>query len=385
PDVYTKPEVNELLNEKADKTDLEDYYSKSETYARDEVYSKNETNTLFDQKVNEAALDDYYTKFETYIKFEVYNITETDQKLGLKVEKIDFNEYFSKSEDDAMLLLKADKIDLIDSYAKSEDDVLQLLNNSKANLIDSQTKTEINQKLELKADKTDLIESYTISEDQAMLLLKVNKTYLISSYYKSEDDAMLLLKADRTDSHNVSDLSSAQTISGQKQFAKISVQSVSKLSKNDASILLAGDGDMQVSSLVTQPQLQEIRDIATGKSKGFVFSTQEELNDWMAIQDNVTNLAIEYYLHIVDKEVTEYWWDGNDLKLLETELSVMNNVIATLGVATGSDNAITDLSINGNALTSAKNTSFATTRFDQSITRTKTIAITIISNGIQYS
>ncbi|KAA6315923.1 MAG: hypothetical protein EZS28_055339, partial [Streblomastix strix] len=28
PDVYTRPEVNELLNEKADKTDLDNYYDK---------------------------------------------------------------------------------------------------------------------------------------------------------------------------------------------------------------------------------------------------------------------------------------------------------------------------------------------------------------------
>ncbi|KAA6377725.1 MAG: hypothetical protein EZS28_026747, partial [Streblomastix strix] len=121
------------------------------------------------------------------------------------------------------------------------------------------------------------------------------------------------------------------------------------------------------------------------KSKAFVFSTQEELNDWMAIQDNVAKLVIEDNLYIVDKDVTDYWWDGIDLKILETELSDMSNVITTLGAATGSGNAITDISIDGNSLTPAKTTTFVTTIFDQSITGMKTFTSTIISNGNQYS
>ncbi|KAA6357404.1 MAG: hypothetical protein EZS28_047069, partial [Streblomastix strix] len=110
----------------------------------------------------------------------------------------------------------------------------------------------------------------------------------------------------------------------------------------------------------------------------------EELNDWMAIQDNVAKLVIGDNLYIVDKEITDYWWDGTDLKVLETELPDMSNVITTLGAATGGGNAITDISINGNILTPAKNTTFVTTGFDQTITGMKTFTSTIISNGIQY-
>ncbi|KAA6317181.1 MAG: hypothetical protein EZS28_055139, partial [Streblomastix strix] len=128
-----------------------------------------------------------------------------------------------------------------------------------------------------------------------------------------------------------------------------------------------------------------IVDIATGKSKAYVFSTQEDLNDWMAIQDNVANLAIEDNLYIVNKQVTDQWWDGTDLKVLETEQPDMSNVITILGTATGNGNAITDISIDSNTLTSAKNATFVTTGFDQSITGMKTFTNTIISNGIQYS
>ncbi|KAA6384119.1 MAG: hypothetical protein EZS28_020354 [Streblomastix strix] len=237
----------------------------------------------------------------------------------------------------------------------------------------------------LKANVVDIVDSYSKTEDDALLLLKAEKSELIDSYSKSEDDALLLLKANVADLNNYVDLTSAQTISGQKQFGIISVSSISKQSKNDASILLAGGGDMLISSIVTQPQLQEVRDIATGKSKAYVFSTQGELNDWMAIQDNVAKLVIGDNLYIVDKEVTDYWWDGTDQKVLETELHDMSNVITTFEAATGSGNAISDISIDGNTLTPTKNTTFVTSGFDQFITGMKTFTSTFISNGIQYS
>ncbi|KAA6379626.1 MAG: hypothetical protein EZS28_024850, partial [Streblomastix strix] len=265
-----------------------------------------------------------------------------------------------KTETYTLLDAKADKTNITDAYSKAEDDALLLLKADKTELIDAYTKTETDTLLDDKADKTD-------------------------TNTKTETDTLLDAKADKTDLANYVDLTSAQTISGQKQFGIISVSSISKQSKNDASILLAGGSDMQVSSLVTQPQLQEVRDIATGKSKAYVFSTQEELNDWMAIQDNIAKLVIGDNLYIVDKEVTDYWRDGTDLKVLETELPDMSNVITTLEAATGSGNAITDISTDGNTLTLAKNTTFVTTGFDQSITGMKTFTSTIISNGIRYS
>ncbi|KAA6357147.1 MAG: hypothetical protein EZS28_047326, partial [Streblomastix strix] len=315
-------------------------------------------------------------------KIETFNKTEVD---GFLDEKADIGTSYTKSEDDALQILKEDKTQLIDSYTKSEDDEMLLLKADKTQLIDSYTKSEDDEMLLLKADKTDLIDSYTKTETDQKLELKADKTELIDSYSKSEDDALLLLKADKTDLDNFVDLSSAQTISGQKQFGIISVQNVSKLSKNDESILLAGGGDMLVSSLVTQPQLQEVRDIAQGKSKGQVFATTDEMNTWMEDQENVAKLSIGDNLYIVDKEVMDYWWDGTNLRVLETELPDMSNVVTTLGAATGSGNAIIDISIDGNTITSAKNTTFVTTGFDQSITGMKTFTSTIISNGIQYS
>ncbi|KAA6398323.1 MAG: hypothetical protein EZS28_006153 [Streblomastix strix] len=137
--------------------------------------------------------------------------------------------------------------------------------------------------------------------------------------------------------------------------------------------------------IYTKSEYDALLDIATSKSKAYVFLTQKELNDWMAIQNNVAELVVRDNLYIVVKEVTDYWWDGTDLKVLETELLDRSNVITTLGATTGSCNAITDLSIDGNTLTPVKSITFVTTGFDQSITGMKTFTSTIIFNGIQYS
>ncbi|KAA6396551.1 MAG: hypothetical protein EZS28_007927 [Streblomastix strix] len=139
---------------------------------------------------------------------------------------------------------------------------------------------------------------------------------------------------------------------------------------------------MLVSSLVNQTQLQEVRDIASGKSKAYVFYTQENLNDWMIIQDYDAYLVIGDSFYIVDKEVTDYWWDRNDIKILETELPDMSNVISTLGAVTGGGKAINDILISGNTLTSAKNTTFVTINYDQNISGSKTFTSTIHSVGI---
>ncbi|KAA6363432.1 MAG: hypothetical protein EZS28_041042, partial [Streblomastix strix] len=120
PDVNTRPEVNELLNENAEKTDINDYYSKNQTFAKDEGYSrteadqllsekaditeliesytKNETDELLDEKVNEAVLDDYYSKIETYAKIETYNKIVVDSFLD---EKVDIGTLYTKYDDDA--------------------------------------------------------------------------------------------------------------------------------------------------------------------------------------------------------------------------------------------------------------------------------------------
>ncbi|KAA6355716.1 MAG: hypothetical protein EZS28_048757, partial [Streblomastix strix] len=175
---------------------------------------------------------------------EPYNREEIDEMLDKKLNISEQIDAYTKQEDDAMLLLKADKSELIDAYTKQEDDEL----------------------LALKLNISDQIDAYDKTEADALLDDKLNITDQIDAYSKQEDDALLLLKADKTELADYVDLTTAQTLTGQKQFGIISVSSISIQNKNDASILLAGGDDMQVSSLVSQPQLQEVRDISSGKS-----------------------------------------------------------------------------------------------------------------------
>ncbi|KAA6352738.1 MAG: hypothetical protein EZS28_051735, partial [Streblomastix strix] len=92
---------------------------------------------------------------------------------------------------------------------------------------------------------------------------------------------------------------------------------------------------MLVSSLVTKLQLQEDSDIAQGKSKDNIYVTTEEMNTWIDDQENVAKLSIGDNLYFVDKEVMDYWRDRTDFKVLETEVSDMNNVVTILNAATG--------------------------------------------------
>ncbi|KAA6385693.1 MAG: hypothetical protein EZS28_018781 [Streblomastix strix] len=168
------------------------------------------------------------------------------------------------------------------------------------------TKYEDDAILDDKLNITDQIDAYNKSEVDTLFDDKLNISEQIDAYSKIEGDALLLLKADKSVLADYVNLGAAQTITGQKQFNKITVASVSKQSKNDAPILLAGGGDMLASSIVNQTELQEVRDIVSGKSKAYVFETQSDLNDWMTIQNNVAKLAIGENFYILDKQEMDY-------------------------------------------------------------------------------
>ena len=66
-DYYKKPQVDALLAAKADSTDLDDYYMKTQTYSQSEV------DTALADKVDSTELANYYEKTETYSQSEVDN------------------------------------------------------------------------------------------------------------------------------------------------------------------------------------------------------------------------------------------------------------------------------------------------------------------------
>lgn len=59
--------------------------------------------------------------------------------------------------------------------------------------------------------------------------------------------------------------------------------------------------------------------IAQGKVKGYVFNTYTDMISWLDNEDNVKLLNVGDNLLIIEKNVPDYWWTGDDIVELETE------------------------------------------------------------------
>jgi hypothetical protein len=66
-------------------------------------------------------------------------------------------------------------------------------------------------------------------------------------------------------------------------------------------------------------EMVRIESIARGKASAKVFDTTEEMNDWLSDPDNVETLKIGDNLYIRDINVPDYWWDGEQPKILEAQ------------------------------------------------------------------
>ena len=208
--VYTKTETNNLLSSKADSSALANYYTKSETYTKDEVDS------LVEAKVAFQVVDTLPTTGETAIIYlvpladpETQNIYDEYMWIGGAWEhigstKTDLSDYYTKEETDTKLDTRANvssvytktetdsklssKADSSSVYTKTETDTKL---NAKANQSTTYTKTEVDTKLGNKANSADV---YTQSQIDTKLNSKADKTALSSYYTKTESDSLLSAK-----------------------------------------------------------------------------------------------------------------------------------------------------------------------------------------------
>lgn len=112
---YSKAEADQLLDEKADASDLEDYYTKAETDALlTDYYNKSATDSLLSAKADASALNDYYTK------------SESDILWATKANVSDLNDYYTKTAADTLLSAKADVSALNDYYTKSQSEAIDI-------------------------------------------------------------------------------------------------------------------------------------------------------------------------------------------------------------------------------------------------------------------
>lgn len=112
---YSKAETDQLLDEKADAADLEEYYTKAETDALlTDYYDKSATDSLLSAKADASALADYYTK------------SESDILWATKANISDLNDYYTKTAADTLLAAKADASALNDYYTKSQSEAIDI-------------------------------------------------------------------------------------------------------------------------------------------------------------------------------------------------------------------------------------------------------------------
>ena len=208
--VYNKTEVDDLLTAKVDTTSVvttlsstnvdEEIPSAKAVYdaiqnvsagVPADVYSKTEIDNLLDAKADTDAIIDAYNK------------TEVDDLLADKANATDIVDAYTKDEVDNLLTNKADTSDIIDSYTKDEVDNLL---DGKANtddIIDAYDKTEVDGLLANKVDTDDLVDSYSKTEVDDLLTNKANTSAIIDAYTKGEVDTLLTGKADSDDLNNI--------------------------------------------------------------------------------------------------------------------------------------------------------------------------------------
>ena len=134
---YSKAEADQLLDEKADASDLEDYYTKAETDALlTDYYNKSATDSLLSAKADASALSNYYTKSESDILWatkanvsdlnDYYTKTAADTLLAAKADASALNDYYTKTAADTLLAAKADASALNDYYTKSQSEAIDI-------------------------------------------------------------------------------------------------------------------------------------------------------------------------------------------------------------------------------------------------------------------
>lgn len=91
-------------------------------------------------------------------------------------------------------------------------------------------------------------------------------------------------------------------------------QNTSDINKNKKSI---EDNASNITKL--SKAIDEVEAIAKGQTSGHVFDTKEEMDEWLAIPENVATLNQGDNLYIKDTDVPDYWWDGESAQELETD------------------------------------------------------------------
>ena len=298
-DIYTKSQVDNKLNAKADASN---------------VYSKSEVNTKLNAKAN---VSDVYTTSDVDVKInginlklnakanasDVYTSTQVDNKLN---EKANVSDVYTSTTIDAKLNLKANSSDV---YTKSQVDTKL---NEKANASDVYTTTQVDNKLNEKANASDVYTSTTID---AKLNLKANSSDV---YTRDQMDTALNLKANASDVYtstqvdnklnekaNVSDVYTSTTIDA-KLNLKANSSDVYTKSQVDTKL----NAKANASNVYTKT---ETNNLINSIAKTVVFDTYNKFIEFLEDTSQATydyfNVGDSIY---IKEEGSDYWISGKE-------------------------------------------------------------------------
>ncbi len=135
-----------------------------------------------------------------------------------------------------------------------------------------------------------------------------------NDYYKAAQvDEKLYLKADK--GSIPTKLSDLEDDSGTNGFRIYNAQWALQATK--ASMDLKGNPILNY--YATKSELKTAESIAKGRATGYVFDTLSDLETWLEDSENTSKLVLGDNLYIRATDVPDYWWDGAEKQILETQ------------------------------------------------------------------
>ncbi len=82
-------------------------------------------------------------------------------------------------------------------------------------------------------------------------------------------------------------------------------------------------------------QIEETEAIAKGRATGYVFDTVDALDAWLSDSANTASLVLGDNLYIRATDVPDYWWDGAQKQILETQKVDLDEYVKNTDYANG--------------------------------------------------
>lgn len=107
---------------------------------------------------------------------------------------------------------------------------------------------------------------------------------------------------------------------------------LSNLTNFDNSINIDEINTLKENDITINEKLVLLEAIAKGRERAIVFNTLSDLNLWLTIANNIQDLRTGDNFYIIEKDVPDYYWDGEEIQELETAKVDLTEYIKRLEV-----------------------------------------------------